>query len=141
MSSFVLNRNCQLELPTNFVEIDRDEMEYVDGGYAVPRWLLSNAINSGLTLLTGGSVGLVAAYCRRQAARAGEFAAAEIISRTVRNALLRSQFSYSVAGTVSSVISSGFTVLMWALDPGSAICGMMCQRAGYPKDNYWVPIN
>lgn len=32
MSTFVLKRNYELELPTSFSEVDRAEMEYVDGG-------------------------------------------------------------------------------------------------------------
>lgn len=34
MSSFVLNRNYALQLPNSFVEVDREEMEYVDGGWS-----------------------------------------------------------------------------------------------------------
>lgn len=94
--------------------MDRDEMEYVDGG-----WSMNQVVKNITGLIAVFSIGYAGSALQK-------FAAAEIISRTVRNALLRSQFSYSVAGTVSSVISSGFTVLMWALDPGSAICEMMC---------------
>lgn len=32
MSAFVLERKYALQLPNYFVDIDRDEMEYVDGG-------------------------------------------------------------------------------------------------------------
>lgn len=32
MSTFVLKREYALQLPNSYVEIDRDEMEYVDGG-------------------------------------------------------------------------------------------------------------
>ncbi len=32
MSAFVLGREYSLQLPNSYVEIDRDEMEYVDGG-------------------------------------------------------------------------------------------------------------
>lgn len=32
MSAFVLGREYELQLPNNYVEIDSDEMEYVDGG-------------------------------------------------------------------------------------------------------------
>ncbi|SHI22326.1 hypothetical protein [Clostridium intestinale] len=32
MSAFVLNRNYELQLPSSFVDVDREEMEYVDGG-------------------------------------------------------------------------------------------------------------
>lgn len=32
MSMFVLKREYELQLPNNYIEIDRDEMEYIDGG-------------------------------------------------------------------------------------------------------------
>jgi hypothetical protein len=32
MSAFVLNRNYELQLPSSFVDVDCEEMEYVDGG-------------------------------------------------------------------------------------------------------------
>ena len=32
MSAFVLSREYELQLPTSYVDIDRAEMEYVDGG-------------------------------------------------------------------------------------------------------------
>ncbi len=32
MSAFVLKREYALQLPTSYVDVDRDEMEYVDGG-------------------------------------------------------------------------------------------------------------
>ena len=32
MSTFVLNRNYALQMPSSYVDIDREEMEYVDGG-------------------------------------------------------------------------------------------------------------
>ncbi len=34
MSAFVLNRNYELQLPSSFVDIDCEEMEYVDGGFS-----------------------------------------------------------------------------------------------------------
>lgn len=35
MSAFVLNRNYELQLPNSFVDVDREEMEYVEGGGTV----------------------------------------------------------------------------------------------------------
>lgn len=32
MSAFALNREYELQLPMNYMDIDRDEMEYIDGG-------------------------------------------------------------------------------------------------------------
>ena len=37
MSTFVLNRNYALQMPSSYVDIDRDEMEYVDGGLSISR--------------------------------------------------------------------------------------------------------
>ena len=31
MSTFVLKREFALQMPSNYVDVDRDEMEYVDG--------------------------------------------------------------------------------------------------------------
>ena len=50
MSTFVLKREYALQMPTNYVEIDRDEMEYVDGGWD-PRIVLKNAV--GMTAVAG----------------------------------------------------------------------------------------
>ncbi|ASW42220.1 hypothetical protein [Clostridium isatidis] len=36
MSAFVLSREYELQLPISYVDIDRAEMEYVDGGYSIP---------------------------------------------------------------------------------------------------------
>lgn len=35
MSTFVLNRSYELQLPNSFVEVDCEEMEYVDGGFYI----------------------------------------------------------------------------------------------------------
>lgn len=45
MSTFVLNRNYQLQLPESFVDVEREEMEYVDGG-SIPRWLVSAGVDA-----------------------------------------------------------------------------------------------
>ena len=42
-----------LELPTSYVEIDNEEMEYVDGGGNIPTWAISKPINLLLTLNPG----------------------------------------------------------------------------------------
>lgn len=43
MSTFALKRGYELELPTNFVEVDNEEMEYIDGGFDPIEFLLSYA--------------------------------------------------------------------------------------------------
>ncbi|MGF0110956.1 MULTISPECIES: hypothetical protein [unclassified Clostridium] len=44
MSTFVLQRQYDLQLPSNYVEIDRNEMEYVDGGLGAPNWLVGGLL-------------------------------------------------------------------------------------------------
>ena len=50
MSTFVLKREYALAMPTSYVDIDRDEMEYVDGGWSI-KTVLNNAI--GMTAVAG----------------------------------------------------------------------------------------
>ena len=45
MSAFVLNRNYELQLPNSFVDVEREEMEYVDGGMYVSEHWWGIAVN------------------------------------------------------------------------------------------------
>ena len=38
MSTFALKRGYELQLPMSFVDVDRDEMEYLDGGSGFSNW-------------------------------------------------------------------------------------------------------
>lgn len=51
MSTFVLKREYALELPTSYVEIDNDEMEYVDGGFSMPRGVIAGIIDAGALIV------------------------------------------------------------------------------------------
>lgn len=53
MSSFVLNRSYELQLPNSFVEVEKDEMEYVDGGGWIA-WTLGNTC--GAAAAVGGAM-------------------------------------------------------------------------------------
>ncbi|ASW42225.1 hypothetical protein [Clostridium isatidis] len=53
MSAFVLGREYELQLPNNYVEIDSDEMEYVDGG-GVYNWIVAGAVNIVFAAAFGG---------------------------------------------------------------------------------------
>ncbi len=73
MSTFVLKREYALQLPNSYVEIDRDEMEYVDGGYLIDfnkQWL--GWFVDGALVVFGGAalVGGIATLLRKVGARA-----------------------------------------------------------------------
>ena len=63
MSTFVLRREYALQMPSSYVDIDRDEMEYVDGGeYSVSTIRgTSNCLKkiSGLLALSVSSLTLI----------------------------------------------------------------------------------
>ena len=61
MSTFLLNRNYELALPSSYVEIDNEEMEYVDGGGTFnltiqKKWLIS----IGCGMVAGYIAGIIA---------------------------------------------------------------------------------
>lgn len=99
MSAFVLNRNYELQLPNNFVDIEKDEMEYVDGGganygvcgyitFRISRNVINAAIALGVTCAVAAAIGSCIGT-----AGLGAAAAAALIS--------------GVAGIVAGVISNG----------------------------------
>ena len=72
MSAIALNRNYELQLPNSYVDVDRDEMEYVDGGSAFTDWFFSvnnigNILNTVISLAI--PAGGIAAYISRVGTR------------------------------------------------------------------------
>ena len=63
MSTFVLRREYNLQLPNNYVEIDRDEMEYVDGGGSVTLSIsVAALIGMGVGFASGVIAGAICTY-------------------------------------------------------------------------------
>ncbi|MGF3113630.1 hypothetical protein [Facklamia sp. P9177] len=53
----------ELVLPRNYVEIEQEEMMYLDGGLSLYKWTLSIPVNAAFNaLLGGGTVDLVRSY-------------------------------------------------------------------------------
>lgn len=60
MSGFALSRNMELQLPTSYVEIENDEMEYIDGGGFGKKWFnkvgnVATILDCGIIAVTGGA--------------------------------------------------------------------------------------
>jgi|BioPla2DNA2_1021312.scaffolds.fasta_scaffold112040_2 hypothetical protein len=115
-----------LQMPCSYVDIDRDEMEYVDGGYLGnhwynARWFVSNCINTVITLIIGGGLGKLSGYLTSKAKSYGKQAAAVMFSNTLKNKLTAVGVSYAVASFACTAVNAVFNVLMWAADPGAAI--------------------
>ncbi|SNM67239.1 SPH_0224 family bacteriocin-like peptide [Streptococcus pneumoniae] len=60
----------ELVLPNNYVVLEQEEMMYLDGGFSIPRWPVSTAINIAFNgVLGGGAISLVRNYIRNYGLR------------------------------------------------------------------------
>ncbi|WP_418223115.1 hypothetical protein [Clostridium isatidis] len=107
MSAFVLSREYELQLPTSYVDIDRAEMEYVDGGawnsvqnigYALDVLIWVGGVVTGVI----GIVGSVREILRRNARGL-------VVQAT--STLLR-KVGLSAAGFLASSIVSGLELFL-----------------------------
>lgn len=57
-------RNYQLQLPVNFVEIEKDEREYVEGGIAISVENAGHLINLAIAAATKVPTGAIASYVK-----------------------------------------------------------------------------
>lgn len=103
MSTFVLKREYALQMPTSYVDIDREEMEYVDGGLS---WNEARSYVWGL--ITG--------------------ALATIIGKGVAKSWVGSVITKAVAGWITSAIDSATIAIMYI--PSSAIKGIAIATLG-----------
>ena len=107
MSTFVLKRGYELQLPTSFVDIDRDEMEYVDGG----TWNSVKNIGFGIDVLiwaggvVTGTIGILGSV-------------REILRRNAKGLVVQAtktllkNVGLSAAGFLASSIVSGLTLFL-----------------------------
>lgn len=55
----------ELVLPNNYVDLEQEEMMYLDGGFSILRWPVATAINIAFNgVLGGGAISLVRNYIR-----------------------------------------------------------------------------
>lgn len=101
-----------LVLPQNYLEISDEEMTYLDGGFAIPNWVVAGGINIGIAAITGGgAVKLLTAFIRRKGSAAAKAALRKVLTR-----FIATQAANRVSGLVIGAIN-GF--LSWSV--GSAV--------------------
>lgn len=61
LSAAVLDGRCELVLPSIFVEIEEDEMTYIEGGGTFSIYISKRAMTAILTVSAGAAVGVIAA--------------------------------------------------------------------------------
>ena len=87
MSAFVLNRNYQLQLPNSYVDVDREEMEYVDGGGSLTLTIsIARALAMGAGVIAGAVVAkLGGAFWAIQAGRVVACAVTNFVTYAITN--------------------------------------------------------
>lgn len=103
MSTFVLDRRYALQMPNNYVDIDQEEMEYIDGGWA---WWQKALV---ATAIAAAGVGLIVALSYGQI-----WLAAKIMKMTFSVAVSKLKIA-GVATIVGASTGISFTVVMAAL--------------------------
>ena len=130
MSTFVLRREYALQMPTNFVDVDMDEMEYVDGGIALKTTWVAAGLNAAIGIAIGGGVGIagIKAYINR----VGKEEAKRIFTRS-----LKSKIIAIGAGSFAFMVEWVIVTVMNVLDPGGYLANLMDANDTYGT-NGWI---
>jgi len=111
MSTFVLRREFALQMPTNFVDIDMDEMEYIDGGWQVCTVETAGYWIDGAIIALSYAMGLGSAV---SAIRAGGAAFAKKVgirtARRMAEEAFRKACWFLSAGTIYNMVDFALTV-------------------------------
>lgn len=59
MSTFALKREYALQMPANYVDVNMNEMEYVDGGASISTGAAGLILNGVLAIITPGIFGMI----------------------------------------------------------------------------------
>lgn len=104
----------EMVLPRNYVEIEQEEMMYLDGGFSIPTWSVTGTITAatyaflaaaGGAVATGGLKVVLGSMSLRNTLAAGIVKAVGASGIRVGNALVSSWLRTVVSGGVSGVAS------------------------------------
>lgn len=133
MSTFVLKREYALQLPTSYVDIDSDEMEYVDGGGLGKEWYNSVkavGIYADVAIIAiSGGMGAFSTIAARNYIRS-------IIGKEVSRRIARKLTAYvgsAVAGLFTSSLDIALTIV------GTSLGGIIAEamdRVDGKNDGY-----
>ncbi|WGX76903.1 hypothetical protein QJS64_07740 [Paraclostridium bifermentans] len=133
-------KNMELKLPNSYVEINSNEMEYIEGGLGAPNWLVAGAISTAISAASGGTLGAGSVALKAMAKKYGKRAAATMFSKNLKKSLMRKGIAAGVAGNIAGAAAGAFEVMMWGADPGGSFTKWYDARDPRPK-NGWCDIS
>lgn len=119
------------------MEIDRDEVEYVDGGLSIPNWLVAGAVNWTIDVVVGAATGGGALALRSLAKRYGLAAAKTIFSSSLKKRLMAKAIRASIASYMCGFVGVAYEIMCWASDPGSKFAEWLNSRDSNPYNESW----
>lgn len=107
-----------LKLPTNYVDVDREEMEYVDGGASgIPKWLFKSGFNVFVSTIASGFGGIGALILA-----VGKSEAKKIFKRNAAKSTVMIAIGTFLG---SRVLDKAIDFALDVLDPGSFVANWL----------------
>lgn len=105
MSTFVLKKEYELQLPSSYVDIDRKEIEYIDGGYRfdLSRDAVAFGADVGIALVSFG----VSSYktIKSFLANKGKVSGTQLIVKIATKAGIAKEIASKFAGVITTVLN------------------------------------
>ena len=124
-----------LVMPNNYAVVDAEEMTYVDGGVALPNWLVGGAINYAIGLACGG----IAAFLNSAKNQCIKAACVKTIEDSLRKELINRAVSFGVASKLSAFVGAALCICSAVLDPGGFLADKWDARDANPN-NGWCDL-
>lgn len=109
---------------------------YWDNAWWNAQWFVSNAINAAIALIIGGGISAFSKYAKTLANRYSFERAAIMFADSLKRKLLAKGISWSIASWAGKAVVLGFTIIMWATDPGRKIFNLIDSRDYRPNNGY-----
>lgn len=125
-----------LSMPSSYAMLTEDEMTYIDGGIAIPNWLVGGAINLAIDCVVVGGARAAASFFAGQMKKYGARATGLMFSKTLKNKLIAKGIAAGAAAGVCNIAAACITVLSWAVDPGGSLASAIDNRDSNPGNGY-----
>ena len=125
-----------LVLPSSYAVLDEKEMTYVEGGVALPNWLVGNAINLAIDVLVVGGTRKAASFFTARIRKYGVQATKTYFSKELKKKLIAKGIANGVAAGACGIAAVCITVLTWAVDPGGSLAMAMDNRDHKPGNGF-----
>jgi hypothetical protein len=122
-----------LRLPMNYVEVERDEMEYIDGGWGLdimPDGVFGALIDVAIGGIAGAGVSSIKRFILKEGAQAAE----RIFTKTIKSKLIAWG-----AGKLAPLVGGAVSFALTYADIGNAAARWIDARDVYPNDG-WISI-